>query len=163
MNCANNFNGRVNLFNNNKTKVDHLYHTKKVHDPNYKIPTNIEDNVLSNVYFSNANMKIIHNAIRRNVYDKSHQKYLIGEQDNDVLRIIMRGMFFLNGKHLPTNITKQVEDLNKHVVDYSVKQILGEIDGYIKYKRDVSTLKIPMSNPISSQYKHNTLELKNFF
>ena len=34
----------------------------------------------------------------------------------------------------------QVEALNKLVLDYSVPQIYGEAQGYVKYKNDVSTL-----------------------
>ena len=52
--------------------------------------------------------------------------------------------------------------LNKLVCDYAVPQIFKEADGYIKYKRDVSTMAKPMQRPIST-YHTNTLETKTFF
>ena len=58
--------------------------------------------------------------------------------------------------------TGQVEALNKLVTDYSVPQICGEAEGYIKYKNDVSTLPTPLSHGVST-YSNNILELKKFF
>ena len=60
------------------------------------------------------------------------------------------------------NITRQVEGLNKLVLNYCVPQIIGEAEGYIKYKNDVSTLAMPMQRPTST-YASNTLELKPWF
>ena len=49
------------------------------------------------------------------------------------------------------------------VIDYSVKQIYGEIDGYMKYKRDASNMYTLMPRPILESTKTKQLELKKWF
>ena len=71
-------------------------------------------------------------------------------------------MFLQFSKNLDTNITKQVEDLNKHVTNYAVPQIYNEIVGYLKYKQDVSSMATPIDLPTSC-YHSNTLHMKPFF
>ncbi len=121
-----------------------------------------QNTALSNLYFSSKNMAIIQNAIRANVYTSSKEKYLIDEQNKDTLNIIMRSIYLQNSLNQPDNLTKQIEDLNKIVIDYCVPMILSEVESYIKYKRDASTLAVPLSNPISV-YTSKTLELNKFF
>ena len=75
--------------------------------------------------------------------------------------MIMRSIYLQNVKH-GNNVRQQVRDLNKLVCDYSVPQIYGEADGYMKYKRDISTMATPIQRPIST-YHNNTLETKKFF
>ena len=60
------------------------------------------------------------------------------------------------------NITEQIVELNKIVVDYCVPKLCSEASAYIKYKNDVSTLAVPMQRPIST-YNNNVLELKVSF
>ena len=107
-------------------------------------------------------MTIVQNAIRANVYKMSNKKYLIDEQNVDILNIIMRSIYLQNSLNQPDNLTKQIKDLNKIVVDYCVPRVYSEVEGYIKYKIDASTLVVPLSNPISV-YTPKTLELNKFF
>ena len=73
----------------------------------------------------------------------------------------MRSIFLQNVKH-GHNVTHEISELNKLVCEYAVPQIYGEADGYMKYKRDVSTMAKPIQRPIST-YHTNTLETKTFF
>ena len=122
-----------------------------------------QDNMVSNVFFCGKNIEIIQNGIKAGVYKMSNGSYIIGPQDCDTLKIIMRSIYLQNAKNQPNNITQQVEELNKLVLDYAVPQVYGEAEGYIKYKRDASTLAVPMQAPVSSDYKTKTLELKKWF
>ena len=61
------------------------------------------------------------------------------------------------------HITEQIEALNKIVVDYCVKQIYGEAQGYLTYLHDASTLVVPLQRPVMSNTNNKTLELKKFF
>ena len=64
----------------------------------------------------------------------------------------------------PTNISEQITQLNDLIYDYTIPQILGELDGYIKYKRDVSTLSTPLDRPKNmSKVGLNKMELKKWF
>jgi len=69
----------------------------------------------------------------------------------------MRSTFLQSAMNLPSDITGQVQALNKLVLDYSVPQIYGEAQGYVKYKNDVSTLVVPIERPTST-YSNNTLD-----
>ena len=158
-------NGRVDILNYNPYDRFHL------HD---KIPTgnstsyrdaltgNWQDNLLSNAFFSANNIRIIQNGLKAGVYNLSKGRFLIGDQDEDTLKIIMRSIFLQSATNLPTKIKEQIAALNKLVLDYSVPQIFGEAQGYIKYKNDVSTLVVPIARPTST-YSNTTLELKPWF
>ena len=81
----------------------------------------------------------------------------------DELQIIMRGLFLQYAKNQPTGLAQQIEDLNKIVLDYSIKQVWSEAEGYMKYKRDASTLVVPLNMPILSYSNDKQLELKKWF
>jgi hypothetical protein len=121
------------------------------------------DTQLSAAFFSKENIIILQNGIRAGVYKKSNGQYLVGLQSCDELKIVMRGVFLQNSKNLPSNISQQISALNAIVLDYCIKQVYGEAEGYMKYKRDASTLVVPMSNPILSKINDKQLFLKNFF
>ena len=109
-------------------------------------------------------MQIVHNAIRAGVHKKSNGRYIIGKQNVDTLKIIMRSIYLQHARNKPCNITDQIEGLNQLVLDYAVPQVLGEVESYVKYKHDVSTLAVPMQRPAHmSTAGSNTLELKPFF
>jgi len=118
---------------------------------------------LSTTFFSKENIAILQNGIRAGVYQKSNGQYLVGLQSYDELKIVMRGVFLQNSKNLPHNIPQQIEALNAIVLEYCIKQVYGEAEGYMKYKRDASTLVVPLSNPVLSSTKSKQLFLKNFF
>jgi hypothetical protein len=121
------------------------------------------DTELSNAFFSSKNIQIIQNGIRAGVYNKSNQQYVVGEQNLDELQIIMRGIFLQYAVNQPSGITKQINDLNKLVLDYAINQVWGEAEGYMKYKRDASTLVVPIARPILSYSNDKQLELKPWF
>lgn len=158
-------NGRVNIMGRNPVDRFNLYEkTIPSKSTSYKdaLVGNFQDSILSKVFFSAENIQILQNAIRAGIYKKSNNNYKIGVQDEDVLKTIMRAMFLQFSKNLDTNITKQVEDLNKHVTNYAIPQIYNEIVGYLKYKQDVSSMATPIDLPTSC-YHSNTLHMKPFF
>ncbi len=121
------------------------------------------DTKLSVAFFSAQNIKIIQNGIRAGVFNKSNKQYVVGEQNVDELQMIMRGLFLQYAKNLPDNIPQQIQELNRIVLDYAVNQVYGEADGYMKYKRDASTLVVPLAMPILSYSNDKQLELKKWF
>lgn len=102
---------------------------------------------LSTAFFSDKNIQILQNGIRAGVFAKSGGKYLIGPQDCNSLKIIMRSVFLQNSLNLSVNIVSQIETLNKKVLDYCVDQVFGEAQGYMNYLRDVSTIPEPLAPP----------------
>lgn len=158
-------NGRVNILNHNP------HDRFQLHD---KIPNgqstsyrdalngNWQTNVLSDTFFSAGNIRILQNGLKAGVYKVSNGRFLIGDQDEDTLKIIMRSMFLQHSANQRNNITKQVESLNTLVLNYCIPQIYGEAKGYVKFKNDVSTMAVPMTRPTST-YTNTTLELKPWF
>jgi len=167
MNCSST-NGRIDIMGPNIMNQFDLYD---------KIPTNRnngdysnvlrgtwEHNLLSSTFFSNENIAIIQNGIRSGVHELSNGKYLIGLQDTDTLVIIMRSMFLQHATNRADYIAQQVAALNKLVIDYAIPQIYGEVQGYLKYKQDVSTLAVPLSRPgTQSMAGVNTHQFKSWF
>ena len=80
------------------------------------------------------NIVILQNAIRKGVYDKSNEQYIIGPQNYDELKIIMRSIYLEHANNLPYDIKNQITQLNKLVVKFCVEQIYKAAIGYIKYK-----------------------------
>jgi len=162
-----NANGRINIIQPDMNKQFSMYDKIPIGKSTpYKnaLQGQQEKTLLSTVYFSKENIQIVHNSIRAGVHKKSNGRYIIGKQNVDTLKIIMRSIFLQHSLNKPCQITEQIEALNKMVVDYAVPQILGEVESYVKYKRDVSTLPVPMQRPAHmSSAGSNSLELKPFF
>ena len=122
----------------------------------------LQNNELSTLFFSSKNVQIIENAIKAGVYKMSNNTHVIDHQDRDQLVVIMRGIFLQYSLNQPDQLTRQIESLNSQVVSYSVPRIYGEIQSYIQYKKDISTLVVPLANP-AYYHKDTTVEFKRFF
>jgi hypothetical protein len=124
---------------------------------------NWNNTALSDTFFSAENIQIIQNGIRAGVYNKSNKQYVVGEQNCDELKIVMRSIFLQYSQNLPENIPGQIATLNKYVLDYCVKSVYGEAQGYMKYRFDASTLVVPIALPIMSKTNDKQLLLKKWF
>ncbi len=122
----------------------------------------LENNELSVLFFSSKNIQIIENAIKAGVYRMSNNTHVIDRQDKDQLFIVMRATFLQYSINKPDDLTRQIEVLNSRVVAYCVPKIYGEIQSYLQYKKDISTLVVPLANP-SYYHKDTTVEFKRFF
>lgn len=159
-------NGRINIKSPNTSALFQMYD---------KIPANQcvtfrnateglwDQTNLSQAFFSQQNIQIIQNGIRAGVFQRSNGQYTIGNQDCDALKIIMRSVFLQHSANQPSNITKQIEELNKIVLNYCIQQIYSEAQGYMKYVDDVSTLVVPIAHPVQASNNDRQLELKSWF
>jgi hypothetical protein len=120
-------------------------------------------NSLSNAFFSQENIQIIQNGIRAGIYHKSNGQYVIGPQDCDSLKIVMRSVFLQHSANQINNIPQQIVELNKMVLDYCIQQVYSEAQGYMKYIDDVSTLVVPIAHPVMASQNDRQLELKSWF
>ena len=165
-NNSNEFRGRVNINGPNiTTKFSMMDKIPLPTNTNYQnaLTGNFERSRLSDAFFSNENISIIQNGLRKGVYDKSNQQILIGNQPLDQIATIMRSMYLQHSKNLEVNISKQIEELNEHVLKYAINIVYSEAVAYLKYKQDVSTLAMPMNAPIYSNKTNKTLENKPWF
>lgn len=159
-------NGRVDIKSPNTSALFQMYD---------KIPANQcvtfrnateglwTESSLSNAFFSEQNIQIIQNGIRAGIYKMSNGQYVIGPQDCDSLKIIMRSVFLQYAANQPTNISNQISELNKIVLNYCIQQVYSEAQGYMKYIDDASTLVVPIAHPVMASQNDRQLELKPWF
>jgi hypothetical protein len=159
-------NGRVDIKSPNTTTLFQMYD---------KIPANQcvtfrnateglwSSTPLSQAFFSQQNILMIQNGIRAGVYNRSNGQYVIGPQDCDSLKIIMRSVFLQHSANQPNNFQYQITELNKIVLNYCIQQVYSEAQGYMKYINDVSTLVVPIAPPVMTSDNDKQLELKPWF
>lgn len=109
---------------------------------------NWETTPVSSGFFSPENIRILQNAIRRFVFEKSQPKgYVIDDQSVDELKIIMRAIYYQYAKNLPFEVQAQIDELNQYVVNWSGPHILSAVQHYYYYLNDISHMPIPMQQP----------------
>jgi len=162
------YNGLINIMNDEMDMVSQRFAmqdkipVEESSDFREALNGTMENSTLSKVFFCKENIQIIQNGIRSKVYNCTNKKHIIEEQPIDIIKIIMRSIFFQNAKHLPNNITNQVGNLNKLVIDDCSKRVKSQLDSYLKYKKDISTLATPIDRP-QSTYTNQTLEFRGHF
>lgn len=164
MNIVNN--GRVDIKTPNTSALFQMYDKIPAHQcSTFRNPTEglWDETILSKAFFSQQNIQIIQNGIRAGVYQRSNSQYVIGPQDCDSLKIIMRSVFLQHAANQFDNITAQIEELNKIVLDYCIQQVYSEAQGYMKYVDDVSTLVVPIAHPVQASNTDRTIEFKTWF
>jgi hypothetical protein len=164
MNTINN--GRIDIKSPDTSKLFQMYDKIPVHQcTTFRSPTEgiWNETMLSKAFFSEENIKILQNGIRAGVYKKSNNQYIIGEQNCDSLKIVMRSIFLQYSSNLPNNIRQQIEQLNKMVLEFCIQQVYSEAQGYMKYVDDVSTLVVPIAHPVMSNNTDRQLEFKSWF
>ena len=151
-------NGRIDLgdtsFMGKQLENQVSNNLKSVEDMNTNVSKNIlsnitETNLLSTLFFSKANTKIIQDDMRYKVYIASDKKYIIDYQNLIELQIIMRSTYLQYCPHLSDNITKQISYLNDKVVDFSIKKIITELESRDYYINDIQKMPVPLERPVN--------------
>ena len=161
------YNGRVNIMQPPDPMI-RFKMSEKIHVTNiatdYRgaVSGILENNILSQVYFSAGNIQILQNGMRAGVYEMSNKKYVIPNQNIDNLKVIMRSIYLQYAEHDLNNVTKEIERLNKMVLDYCVPSVFNEAVGYERYCQDQSSLAVPLSMPQQSDRDFKQLEFKHF-
>jgi hypothetical protein len=107
---------------------------------------------LSDAFFSDRNMENIQNMLRYRVFVNSRGKYKIGRQDNTELQVIMRAIYLQFAKHLPYEISGQINKLNRQVIDFCLPKVMSEVQQYLHYIQQLETMpsQIPLPINVSS-------------
>ena len=159
-------NGRIDIKSPNTSTLFEMYDKIPANQcVTFRNPTEglWNDTYLSQAFFSQQNIQILQNGIRAGVYQKSNGQYTIGPQDCDSLKIVMRSVYLQNAANQPNNITQQVAELNKIVLNYCIQKVYSEAQGYLKYIDDASTLVVPIAHPIMTDNTDRELEFKTWF
>ena len=121
---------------------------------------------LTFLFFSDKNIKNIQNLVKLNVHKLMN--YIIDDQSNNELMIIMRSIFVEYSLHPPLiseemsekerqvlfkKYTNEVDRLNKIVVREIVPKIISQIQQYVDYLRDASQQPYYMDKPKNESVK----------
>lgn len=160
------YNGRIDLLSPLPALEIPDYQKKKVDNStftNEALTGQVLQNNLSQVYFSSQNIDALQEGIRYRIWMETDKQYVIGRQSDIELKIVMRSIYYQYAKHDNRPVVAQVRELNKLVLDWVVPEVLSNLKQYIVYKRDASTLPIPMDHAqLSTMKGTKTLEIKSF-
>jgi hypothetical protein len=159
-------NGRIDIKSPNTSSLFEMYDKIPANQcATYRNPIGglWDETTLSHAFFSKENIQILQNGIRAGVYQKSNGQYIVGLQDCDSLKIIMRSVYLQHSTNQVNNITQQIAELNKIVFDFAIKQVYSEAQGYMKYLDDASTLVVPIAHPIMSNNTDKEIEFTKWF
>lgn len=100
---------------------------------------NYEGFILNEVFFCESNIEIIQKQLILSIFKKTNRKYLIPFQNDKSILTVMKFIFNDQAKHLPYNITQQIEELNLKVVKELTPMIIKNIDSKLKYLDDINS------------------------
>jgi hypothetical protein len=132
---------KFNLFTENNNKDDSF--------KQYALQGIQNRSPLSELFFSNANTKRIQDQLRYRIYVASGGKYKIGPQSNIELEVIMRAIYLQHSKNLPNQLSEQVNELDRLVVEFSWPKMISEIEQHIEYCKNLEILPSPIPLPIN--------------
>lgn len=159
-------NGRIDIQSPDTRSLFNMYDKIPAHQcTTYRNPLEgqWDDSTLSNAYFSKENIQIIQNGIRAGVYKQSNYQYVVGPQDCDSLKIVMRSIYLQYSANLPGNVSGQIEALNQMVLNFCIQQVYSEAKGYMKYLSDASNMYVPIAHPVLAKDDDKELVLKPWF
>jgi len=107
----------------------------------------LEETVLSDIFLSEMNTKVIQDTIRYRVYQNTNM--VVDYQSPRELYIIMRSIMLqhANFKVGQSGLIDEIQKLNKLVIDYAVKEVSSNVEQYDIYIKDIQSLPTPMDRP----------------
>ena len=157
-----NFNGRLFINPNDNIRQFELFKGGDNKHMNIKmISSQVEPNELAKQYFSYENIEYIHKEIINKIENVLGKK--IGRQSDTNLQIIMKSIYLQYSKNNNNDIGKQINELNRMVIDESTRIIIPNIMQYEGYIKDITAPLKPLPLPINTNNAGNkTYQLINF-
>ena len=119
---------------------------------------------LNTVFFSQSNIDNLQSQIKASVLAMSNGEYVIDNQSEDDLHLIMRAYYLQYAPNNPANVAMELSELNERVVSFASNRIMVEIVSYKRYRKDILDFPDPIERPIDVKvYGTRTGELKSFF
>jgi hypothetical protein len=140
-------NGRVDTLNNENYNLYKLFQDggNSMSTFSHEATTGIhQKTALNDLFFSQLNVNALQQGIKNMVAVKSNGEYVIGNQSEVELQVVMRAIYLQEAMHGKTDIVGQVRELNSKVLDFCVPRIMEEVRMYRYYKNDVSKLPTPL-------------------
>lgn len=117
------------------------YATKKGTDNKFRHSAirGVHDKTLLNqLFFSEKNTKNVQNKLRFTIWKMSREQFVIPEQNEIELQIVMRSIYLQYSRNLNEKFTEQIDTLNNIVVDHLAPDLLSSVKQYLKYLEDAN-------------------------
>ena len=124
----------------------------------------LEKTKLSNMFFSNNNINLLHKLIKHNV--KKQTNKLISNQSHEELFIIMKSIYLTEanlGVKTDNCIKKELRKLDILVSNECTKKIVIQIKQHIIYLENINNLAVPMERSQSTNIKGTKINELNRF
>lgn len=131
--------------NNNPYDIDEDYYTLLVMKEWQACPSKV-----ASLYFSVTNIKRLQRNIKKEIYNRSYTKFRLVEDQNvlDLLQV-MRAIYKMYAKDLPTRVIKQVKVLNNQTIQYVSPDIMDALKQHYGYLNDIKNPINPIQTPIN--------------
>lgn len=156
------YNGRVDVIS--QPTNDIIFKMQENNEPSsYEeaIKGEVECNILAKVFFSKDNLQYLQDNLRVGVFEMSKRTIAIPDQNVDNLKIIMKKVYFQYANH-EDDVKGEIKRLDDLILKSIIPEVYNAAIAYNKFKRDMSTLPVPLdrSKPVDRDHKH--LEIDNF-
>jgi hypothetical protein len=144
-------------YTDDKTGVQNMFYNYG----EYSMKGIVEETPLSDIFFSKMNMDLVQKAIRYNVHQRTRK--VIEPQSTNEIFIVMRSIYLQNGDSGTQSamIKSEIQKLNGMVIDFCVKQVVNQLDLHDEYTKRISSLPIPLDNPIYDNKQDFTFNISN--
>lgn len=122
----------------------------------------LDDNAVNSIFFSDMNVKVLNDAMRYGVYQKTKQ--VIGEQSQNELAIIMRSIMlqYANFQASADQVVEEVKRLNQKVLLFCIDMISSNVLQQLQYLEEIKTLPMPIDRPSYVEHPKNlTYDISN--
>lgn len=121
-----------------------------------KVLSNIQEvTPFSKAFFSAENIKEVQRLVRYNIYIHSDKKYVIDNQDETELVIVMRSQYLSHARVQADTkgFKKEIERLNGLVVKAVLPDLLSNVEQYIGYIRDSTQAYTPLDRATNNSVR----------
>lgn len=126
-------------------------------DSNYDVIRDTQLDKVGREFFSKKNIIKIQNEIKSKVYLETKGKIILDDdQDDSDLLIVMRAMYFQEGRFLPDEVMPidyQVKKLNIKVINYLLPDLLTNIKQEYYYVKEINEPIKPIDRPVNVSIK----------
>jgi hypothetical protein len=104
---------------------------------------------LSDIFFSKENIDNVRKDITKAVFEATKRKVMIDDQPFMDVLIRMQTVYYQYGRFLPTDIQRQVDELNYITIKETVPEVIVQIKQKLGYIRDISRPPDMMNQPLN--------------
>jgi len=120
-----------------------------------------EASPVSELFFSRDNFAALQHGLRYRVWVETRE--VISEQPETELLVVMRSIYLQYSRNEAFEVVQQVRELNALVLDYCVRVVVAEVGVNLQYRKDISTLPVPLDRaPLATTKGSRTLEMFKF-